>query len=250
MKETDLIIALAGMLFLALVVVSIMLYNTLRNQARWRQRLEKQEAEHTYSNKLMQIRLGVQEHTLNNMSAEMMENIAQVMVAVRMKTHLLYTHATDAGQRAIAEEASLITRELVKDVRNMSYAMKDIYLLRNGLKDSVEKELGRIVAAQRIKCNFTQTGTEQHLDADRELILFSIIQQGMADAVTYGHALALSVSLQYLPGRLHALIEHSGIGGSEAGTANIEERTKLLGGSVDISSETGKGTRILINIPL
>lgn len=248
----------AGTLLLALFIVSIMLYIALRSRGKWRRRLEKQEAEYAYANKLMQIRLEVQEQTLNNMSAEMLENIAQIMVAVKMKTHMLYTHATDTGQRAIAEEASMIMRDVIKDVRNMSYAMKGIYLLQNGLKESIEKELDRIIAAQRIKCNFTQTGTEQRLDADRELILFSIIQEGMANAVAYGHPLALSVSLQYLPGRLETLIEYFGTGydttrrkqGSGAGMANIEERTQLLGGSVHITTEKDKRTRILLNIPV
>jgi signal transduction histidine kinase len=179
--------------------VLAILYITLQKKKQYCQQLDKQETDHLYTIHLMQSRLEVQEQTLKNMSAEMHDNIAQMLGAVKLQLHMLSGGAGNEEQKALADEAADTMRDAIRDVRSMSQAMNGTYILRRGLIEDIEKDLARIVAAQRIKCNFTQSGEVQHLGEDKELILFRIIQESVANAVTHGQPATLSVMLRYSP---------------------------------------------------
>lgn len=260
MTETTFIFALlSGILLFTLIIVSILLYIALRRQRQLNGSLEKHNRDLTRTLQLTQMKLEVQEYTLSNMSAEMHENIAQILVSVKLRVQMLvHGHPPDDKRLDEVKEISQVMNDVIKDLREMSYAMKDIYLLRKGLNQSVEKELGRIQVAHRIKCNFTQTGMEQRLDEEKELILFSIIQESVAHIVSDSMSMALSVSLHYgadwlevlIKGRVSDSVAAYGKRGSGAETRKIEERLQLLDGVLNIASDTQKGTRIQLTIPV
>ena len=257
-ETTSILMLISGILLLTLFAVLAILYITQRKKKQYRQQLDKQETEHLYTTHLMQSRLEVQEQTLKNMSAEMHDNIAQMLGAVKLQLHMLSGGAGNEEQKALTNEAAETMRDAIRDVRSMSHAMNGTYILRRGMIESIEKDLARIVAAHRIKCNFTQSGEVPHLGEDKELILFRIIQESVANAVTHGQPATLSVMLRYSPHLLEVQIEDNGKGfdmsqrrpGRAAGIMNIEERTRLLNGTVTITSEQNKGTRVHLNIPV
>lgn len=257
-ETTSILVLVFGTLLFTLFAVFTILYIALQKKKQYHHHLEKQEMEHHFSTQLMQSRLEVQEQTLKNMSAEMHDNIAQMLGAVKLQLHMLAAGAADEEQRALANEGASTMRDAIRDVRSMSHLMNGTYVLRKGLKESIEKDLDRIVAAHRIKCNFTLSGPEQELGEDRELMLFRIIQESVANAVKHGQPLQISVSLNYRPGLLRVLIEDNGKGfdtnrvnpESGMGMMNIEERARLLGGDVSISSQINKGTSVQLDIPL
>lgn len=257
-ETTSILVLVFGTLLFTLFAVFTILYIALQKKKQYHHHLEKQQMEHHFSTQLMQSRLEVQEQTLKNMSAEMHDNIAQMLGAVKLQLHLLATGAANDEQRTLANEAAETMRDAIRDVRSMSHVMNGTYVLRKGLKESIEKDLDRIVAAHRIKCNFTQSGREHMLGEDRELILFRIIQEGVANAVKHGQPLVISVGLNYKPGRLEVLIEDNGRGfdteqlskAGGVGMINIEERTKLLNGTIEVMSELNKGTLLKLDIPV
>lgn len=257
-ETTSILVLVFGTLLFTLFAVFTILYIALQKKKQYHHHLEKQEMEHRFSTQLMQSRLEVQEQTLKNMSAEMHDNIAQMLGAVKLQLHMLAAGAADEEQRALANEGASTMRDAIRDVRSMSHLMNGTYVLRKGLKESIEKDLDRIVAAHRIKCNFTLSGPEHKLGEDKELILFRIIQESVANAVRHGQPQQISVSLHYGPGRLRVLIEDNGKGfdttrvnpESGMGMMNIEERARLFGGEVSISSQINKGTSVQLDIPV
>lgn len=257
-ETTSILVLVFGTLLFTLFAVFTILYIALQKKKQYHHHLEKQQMEHRFSTQLMQSRLEVQEQTLKNMSAEMHDNIAQMLGAVKLQLHMLATGAADEEQRALANEAASTMRDAIRDVRSMSHVMNGTYVLRKGLRESIEKDLDRIVAAHRIKCNFTVSGPERKLDEDRELMLFRIIQESVANAVRHGQPLHISVSLHYGPDSLRVLIEDNGKGFdttrvnpvSGVGMMNIEERARLLGGNVNISSQVNIGTSVQLDIPV
>lgn len=258
MTETNtILLAFWGMLLLTFSTVCIILYATLQKKRYYRQLLEKQEKDKQFLKQLMQSRLEVQEQTVKNISAEMHDNIAQMLGAVKLQLHLLASGASNDEQKALVEETVDTMREVIREVRAIGQVMNGSGC-NNGLKESIENDLDRIVASQRIKCNFTQSGNVQALDKERELILYRIIQESVANAVRHGNPSAIYVGMNYQPTSLNVTIEDNGKGFDSAvtrqhkgiGIANMEERMKLLNGTVLITSELTKGTKVHLNIPL
>lgn len=257
-ETSTILIIFGGVLLFTLIAVSASLYISMNNKKQYYKQLEQQETENMFLTQLMQSRLEFQEQTLKNMSAEMHDNIAQTLGAVKLQLHLLASEATSNEQKALADEAADTIREAIKEVRVISHVMNGAHTLRNGLRHCIETDLDRIVAAQRIKCNFTHAGQAQALDEGRETILYRIIQESIANAVRHGNPSTISVAMNYQPENLDVIIEDNGKGFDHAATrqhkgfgiANMEERMKLLNGTVHITSELNKGTKVQLNIPL
>ncbi|HYD20258.1 MAG TPA: sensor histidine kinase, partial [Flavipsychrobacter sp.] len=256
-EATSILVLVSVILLFTLFAVSTILYITLQKKKQYSQHLEKQKMEHRFDQQLLQSRLEVQEQTLKNLSAELHDNIAQVLGAVKLQLHMLATGAVSEEQQTLAKAAAENMRDAIRDVRGMSHVMNGSYVLRKGLHESIEKDLASIVAAHRIKCNFTQSGSTHSLGEDRELILFRIIQESVANAVKHGRPATIMVSLNYRPDALQVTVRDDGRGfdrqlakqNGGVGIMNIEERTKLLKGTLHINSEPDKGTNIVLTIP-
>jgi signal transduction histidine kinase len=77
--------------------------------------------------------------------------------------------------------------------------------------------------------------------------------------VRHARARTIEVGLAIVDEHVELRVDDDGIGFSTAGDAvrrrglgilSLEERAKLLGGSFDLDTTPGKGTRICIRIPL
>jgi len=239
-----------------LFAVFTMLFIALQKKKQHRFLIEKQEMEHRYNSELMQSRLEVQEQTLKNLSAELHDNIAQVLGMAKMQMHALADRADTDTKNHVQETAQLVG-DAINDIRNMSHMMNGAYVLKNGLHDSIEKDLARISSALRIKCNFNVSGKPIDLDEDKELILFRVIQECVTNAVKHGSPYSVEVSLNYQSGALNVAIIDDGKGfdpeqhnkTAGLGLMNIKERVRLLKGTVEITSGSEKGTHIQLYIP-
>lgn len=257
MSEANSIFVLVlSMLLFTVFAVFTILYIALQKKKQYRNYLEKQEMEHRFSSELMMSKLEVQEQTLKTLSVELHDNIAQLLGMAKMQASVLRDNAADDWKDLGADTVSMIG-EAIQGVRDMSHVMNGTYILRAGLEDSIKKDIERIASATRIKCNFNSDGVPFILDEGRELILFRIIQEGVANAVKHAEPQSVTVSLSYTPQQVHVCIEDDGKGFDTTvtsktggiGLGNIGERTALLKGTVNIDSAPRKGTRVNLYIP-
>jgi PAS domain S-box-containing protein len=90
-----------------------------------------------------------------------------------------------------------------------------------------------------------------------ENAIYRIIQEGMTNACKYSQSSRVRITLLQQKDRLRIEIRDWGIGFDPTnvkegsyGLAGIRERARLLGGKFRLHSAAGKGTRILIKLPL
>ena len=112
-----------------------------------------------------------------------------------------------------------------------------------------------------IEAEFTASGGEQRLPPYAEVTIFRVVQEALENAGKHATPSRVQVSLR-LDGQVaHALVEDDGSGfdvqealASVAdqrtiGLALIQDRAQMLGGTLDIDSAIGRGTRVLLEIP-
>jgi signal transduction histidine kinase len=103
---------------------------------------------------------------------------------------------------------------------------------------------------------------EQRFLPDIEINLFRIVQESLHNIVKYARAKNAGVRLAKKNGCLHLKIDDDGIGleqsrlekstGSDTGIGitGMQERVHNLGGTFSIGAREGRGTRIMVEIPL
>jgi signal transduction histidine kinase len=97
---------------------------------------------------------------------------------------------------------------------------------------------------------------------DAQIMIYRIFQEALTNIGKHAQARNVSVRVRKDKDRISFLMEDDGKGfdlkhaamkeGSERGLglATMDERARMLGGSLDLWSEGGKGTRITLSIPI
>jgi two-component system sensor histidine kinase UhpB len=94
-----------------------------------------------------------------------------------------------------------------------------------------------------------------------ENTLFRIAQEAMTNVAKHAQATQINVKVDWNHESLHLVIKDNGIGfdplvstgvndGTGWGLLNITERAEALGGQCSVVSAPGKGTLVIVDVPL
>jgi signal transduction histidine kinase len=96
---------------------------------------------------------------------------------------------------------------------------------------------------------------------DTQIVVYRIVQEALTNIGKHAQAKNVSLAVKRNDGMISFSVEDDGkgfnvrrammkdAGERGLGLASMEERARMLGGSLDIWSEEGKGTRITLTIP-
>jgi len=109
-----------------------------------------------------------------------------------------------------------------------------------------------------IRFEFKPSTEEIVLDRDRSTTVFRICQEALTNVVRHANASKVKIILKEEPGRIVLRISDNGKGIEEEqlsdpkafGLIGMRERARFWGGDVKINGRSGKGTVVIVNIPL
>ena len=113
-----------------------------------------------------------------------------------------------------------------------------------------------------IEVDLRVAGVEQRLPPEVEFTLFRIVQESVRNIERHSQALKAEISVGFDEDKIRVSVSDNGKGfqlsGSlvdlvhtgKLGLAGMEERARLLNGSIKIESEPGKGTTVMVEIPI
>ena len=91
------------------------------------------------------------------------------------------------------------------------------------------------------------------LPEQAEVAAYFVVSEALANVAKHAHASLVQVRLEVRDGVLQVLMRDDGIGGADpsrgSGLTGLTDRVEALGGTIDISSHPGAGTRILAELP-
>jgi PAS domain S-box-containing protein len=96
--------------------------------------------------------------------------------------------------------------------------------------------------------------TERRLPDGVEVAAYYVVSEALTNAAKHSQASVVRLELQEHNAVLQLVIRDDGIGGADprsgSGLTGLSDRVEALGGRVDLSSPTGNGTALLIQIPV
>jgi signal transduction histidine kinase len=192
-------------------------------------------------------------------SRELHDRVAHsIMVAFRsMELYEMYSTKDPSKAQAKLKVAKSMTQEALDMTRSLSRELRSTPA-EEGLEVALS-ELLSISVPQNIRSWVSVEGDESLITPQVRDELFLILREGIRNAVTHSQASTIAVEVDIAENRVKAAVEDDGRGfepGEEAagaggtGLTSMKERTSLLGGTLTLMSEPGKGTRIEIFLPL
>ncbi len=142
-------------------------------------------------------------------------------------------------------------------VRNFIFELRPMMLDDLGLVPTVRRYSDAFKEQTGLDVNITVTGNERRLEPYLEVMLFRAIQELLGNAARHSQGTLVKVLLDLGDDRVRVSVDDNGKGfdpdsiqqGNSLGLKLIRERAEMLGGSFEMDSVLGKGSRILFAVP-
>ncbi|MEW6033363.1 MAG: PAS domain S-box protein [Chloroflexota bacterium] len=152
--------------------------------------------------------------------------------------------------------------EVLRGVRRTSQALRPPMLDDLGLLATLRWLLDELGRQSGIEARLEVLGTERRFHPEVELTVFRIVQEALRNIERHSHASKASVTVEFKPDKTVFSVSDNGKGfdvsqslsdlprSGKLGLAGIEERVRLLGGTVKVNSEPGRGTTLTVETPI
>lgn len=204
-------------------------------------------------------RLAIMEER-NILAHELHDSIAQSLAYLNIQTSLLEGSLKNSSQDETMKHVGQIREGIRKgygDVRELLNHFRT-QMEEEGLDDALKSHLNKFTLDTGIGSSLESGNGVVSLSPETEIHIFHIIQEALANVRKHSGASTVKVSLsENWP--LQATVEDNGIGFDldkkdgqgvhHMGLSIMRERASRLGGTLNIYSGHGKGTRVVLNIP-
>lgn len=205
-----------------------------------------------------------QEEERKRIARELHDDTSQALVVLSRRLDDVASSAEGLSEdeRLLLENLRQQANSIMDGVRRLSQDLRPPTLDRLGLLPALEWLASRVSENSGINVEVKIHGAGRRLSAEVELLLFRIVQEALSNIWRHSEASRADVVIAFDEGRTRIAIKDNGKGfdlpdsvgdlakDGKLGMAGMQERARLLGGSVNVESQPGKGTTVTIEAPI
>jgi PAS domain S-box-containing protein len=219
-------------------------YLAIRYEVTERKRVEKE------LQNMMTRMINVQEEERKRLSRNLHDGIGQ-----NLYSHLITVQRLKAEvDHPLIDQMLGEAEELIEEVRDISWELRPSVLDDLGLIPAIRSFLNRFSDHFKIDVLFDCV-LNRRLDYTIETTIYRVIQESLTNIRKYAEVDEAAVTIREMDDCLRVMIEDLGNGfivdnhSRGVGLFSMEERARSVGGTLDIHSKTGQGTKIILEIP-
>ena len=201
-----------------------------------------------------------QEEERRTIARELHDEVGQMLSALKVELDVAQRAVnTSGGSPQTLAEAQDIADGALKTVRNLTQLLHPAALDDLGLAAAIDSSLRGLARRQDIRAELHQKNLPERLPREVELAAYRIVQEAITNVGKHANASHCHVHLTHLEDRLLIEVEDDGIGFVEdtdrpiiargLGLISVRERASRLGGTFNILSSPGQGTRLIVSLP-
>ncbi len=195
----------------------------------------------------------------NRLARELHDSVTQRLFALRLTGEAaasLLEHDPAAAQAQL-ERLHQLTGEAIEELRAVILALRPATIESEGLAATLAKHVDLLRRAYGWEIDLELAG-EPGLPVAAATEVLRIAQEALQNALRHSQAERLAVWLEAGDGHVVLSVADDGEGfDSDApavrsrrlGLTSMEERARALGGTLEITSEPGEGTRVRLEVP-
>jgi PAS domain S-box-containing protein len=208
--------------------------------------------------------LTAQETERRRMSKELHDELGGALTALKLRLSFV-EKGLKQDQVTVKEECETILQyidEVIENVRRLSRDLTPSILEDAGLSAAIHW----LITNSKKNCKINMTVDVVDIDhlfsQNAQIITYRILQEALTNIGKHAQAKNVSIVVKKYDDGVSFFVEDDGIGFDVLGVSMVnpderglglaimDERARMLGGSLEIWSEKGKGTRISFHIPL
>lgn len=246
---------------LLVLFVPVLLAAVVFGEHRWRESEKKYYAEREHERKAYVAKLvESQEAERQRIALEIHDDTLQTLLAIANKLDAVASTPLTPAQ----------SRDILWAKERLSQSMEDLRRLSMNLRPSVLDNFGLVAGVRWLADNTGQgtcrmttlvKGQPRKMSSLAEVTVFRVVQESVSNIRRHSHARSACITLEFGPDHLALDIRDDGVGfeqpdrfsayaeQNKLGMIGMEQRILAIGGTIDIQSSPGMGTRLQATIP-
>jgi signal transduction histidine kinase len=231
-----------------------------RLEQRLRRQMQKEAETTSELQRLSAQVITAQERERRIIARELHDDIGQALSAIKVELALA-ERAIDSGMPAALTllPARTITDNAVQTVRDLSRLLHPAILDDLGLPAAIDAYLKESGLRYGVWATASHESMDGRLPPEVEAAAYRIVQEGVTNVGKHAHATTCRIQLKHVADRLTITLDDDGIGfdpsevvgagGPGLGLISMRERAVTLGGTFQVDSRRGAGTRLVVELP-
>jgi PAS domain S-box-containing protein len=205
--------------------------------------------------------LTAQEEERRRVSRELHDDISQKLALLMVEIETLERNLPVSHLQILEQLRSFRERAagLSDDVRNLAYRLHPSILEDLGLAVAMRSYAMDFSAREGIRVHLTQKKLPDTLPQEIASCLYRVMQESLRNAAKHAQTQRVTVMLTGSSHSIRLSIRDWGVGfdpdnskvrRSGLGLIGMEERVQLMNGTFDLHSSPGRGTQVVVRLPL
>ena len=197
----------------------------------------------------------------NRLAREIHDTIAQGLTATTLQLEsadaLLDTGSSTERAREPLRRALSLTQSNLEEARRSVLDLRAAPLEGRSLSEGLQALVNGWETETGVPVRFQAVNGSRPLPPRVEVALYRICQEALTNVARHAEARRVTVRLVATPEQVQLTIKDDGLGLDASDTAEdrhglvgMNERARMLGGALDLSTSPGAGTRVRVTVPL
>ncbi len=188
----------------------------------------------------------------------------QGVAAIAMRINFVRSLLKNEPDMAADELAKVeeLAKNTGKEIRGMLFTLRPLLVVDQGLSAAVQKVIERLNETDGLNIQFRGSEYGDLLNQQAQMTVFQVVEEALGNARKYSRAKTIDVRFWQEEDLFVARIQDDGVGfdvdsvmdgyseRGSLGMINMEERAKMIDGSIQVESSVGQGTAITLVVPL
>jgi|KBSMisStandDraft_5_1062788.scaffolds.fasta_scaffold620857_1 signal transduction histidine kinase len=196
------------------------------------------------------------ENERKRLAADIHDELGPLLSAAKLKYSEVEVFSTDDTK--LLNQGHLLVDEIVSKMRHIAKDLMPTVLFYKGLVFAIREFINHIAAHNNLKIDFSP-GQMDELTEFQALHVYRILQEIIHNTLKHADAAHLKIVMYTIDKKLIISTVDDGRGfnyktmvrqGGGLGLYNVQSRTDILNGELQVKSKIGTGTNFCITIPL
>jgi signal transduction histidine kinase len=245
-------------LSLGTVVALITIYRVAILERRHDEQTHRIEEAETNLRRLSRRLVQAQEVERKSLSRELHDEVGQMLTALGIELGNLQAikNSDQEVLRSRVDDAKRLNTEAMRAIRDLAMGLRPSMLDDLGLAPALEWQGREFSRHTGVPAVVTVDSTLDDLPESHRTCIYRVVQEALTNCAKHASAKNVQVSVHGSGDSVEAIIQDDGVGFDSdsrsigLGLLGIEERVQELEGTFRITSQTGKGTTLRVEIPV
>jgi signal transduction histidine kinase len=206
--------------------------------------------------------IAAQEEERKRLARELHDETSQQLTALAMQLEMLAPELRKPVNIARLDEARGLVSGMVDDLHRVIYDLRPSMLDDLGLLPAIRWFAERRLAPRGIAVRFEFPEAPLDLPPEARTAVYRVVQEALTNVERHAQAETVMVACSVGEDQLVIEVEDDGAGfdpeqmqqpretGQGLGLLGMRERLSLLGGTCEVESQPGQGTRVVVTLPI